>query len=269
MIAAISPAASNVEETISTLRFATSVKKIKTHAVQNKEAPGAVVKDLQAEVELLRQQLNEARTLPIGGTAETQDRLHEAESLIQSMKVTWQEEIQKSQAAKEARNNALEDLGLTTEEISDAFGVKGTWPYLLNISDDPLLSGSLMYFLKPNVATRIGSNPQNEIVLKGLAVKNIACIIKYTVVQNGTSDRFDSPERETSGSAALSSEQLLNIEVPDPTARVLLNGKMLNTAHSNDTETDESINNSRGGSSMTYSLHHHDRLIIGRAFAFR
>ena len=41
-------------------------------------------------------------------------------------------------------------------------------PYLLNISDDPLLTGSLLYFIKPDVKTTVGADASCTITLKGL-----------------------------------------------------------------------------------------------------
>merc|ERR1719281_1908256 len=57
MIAAISPASDNVEETISTLRFASSVKKIKTVAKQNLDKKDELIQNLQAEIKKMKQQL--------------------------------------------------------------------------------------------------------------------------------------------------------------------------------------------------------------------
>merc|ERR1719355_507166 len=54
MIAAISPASDNIEETISTLRFASSVKKIKTVAKQNKDKKDAMIENLQEEIKRLK-----------------------------------------------------------------------------------------------------------------------------------------------------------------------------------------------------------------------
>merc|ERR1719191_1521958 len=54
MIAALSPALSNQEETVGTLRFAESVKAIKTKATRNVQSPDSLVAELRAECERLR-----------------------------------------------------------------------------------------------------------------------------------------------------------------------------------------------------------------------
>ena len=47
MIAALSPSSDNMEETVSTLRFASSVKMIKTVATQNKDKKDELIEHLQ------------------------------------------------------------------------------------------------------------------------------------------------------------------------------------------------------------------------------
>merc|ERR1719487_2375553 len=54
MIAAISPASDNREETISTLRFASSVKQIKTVATQNKDKKDEMIDNLNDEIKKLK-----------------------------------------------------------------------------------------------------------------------------------------------------------------------------------------------------------------------
>ncbi len=49
-------------------------------------------------------------------------------------------------------------------------------PYLLNISDDPMLSGCLMYFVpQGGGATTIGRGEANAIRLEGLGIPDALC----------------------------------------------------------------------------------------------
>lgn len=57
MIAAISPADVNYDETLSTLRYAERAKRIVNKAVVNEDANGKLMRDLQAEVALLKAKL--------------------------------------------------------------------------------------------------------------------------------------------------------------------------------------------------------------------
>lgn len=54
MIAAISPADVQYEETLSTLRYADQAKKIKNKAVINEDPNAKLVRELKEELELLR-----------------------------------------------------------------------------------------------------------------------------------------------------------------------------------------------------------------------
>lgn len=60
MIATISPAADNYEETLSTLRYADRAKRIVNHAVVNEDPNAKVIRELREEVEKLREQLSQA-----------------------------------------------------------------------------------------------------------------------------------------------------------------------------------------------------------------
>lgn len=59
MIATISPAADNFEETLSTLRYADRAKRIVNHAVVNEDPNAKVIRELKEEVEMLRNQINQ------------------------------------------------------------------------------------------------------------------------------------------------------------------------------------------------------------------
>lgn len=61
MVATISPAADNYEETLSTLRYADRAKRIVNHAVVNEDPNARIIRDLRDEVDMLKQQLNEAQ----------------------------------------------------------------------------------------------------------------------------------------------------------------------------------------------------------------
>ena len=57
MMATISPAADNYEETLGTLRYADRAKRITNHAVINEDPNAKIIRELRAEVESLRAQL--------------------------------------------------------------------------------------------------------------------------------------------------------------------------------------------------------------------
>nr|CAH7717501.1 unnamed protein product [Callosobruchus chinensis] len=60
MVATISPAADNYEETLSTLRYADRAKRIVNHAVVNEDPNARIIRELTEEVETLREMLKHA-----------------------------------------------------------------------------------------------------------------------------------------------------------------------------------------------------------------
>lgn len=60
MVATISPAADNYDETLSTLRYADRAKNIVNHAVVNEDPNAKIIRELRVEVEKLRVQLTQA-----------------------------------------------------------------------------------------------------------------------------------------------------------------------------------------------------------------
>lgn len=66
MVATVSPAADNYEETLSTLRYADRAKNIVNHAVVNEDPNARIIRELREEVEKLRDQLTQAEVRPTG-----------------------------------------------------------------------------------------------------------------------------------------------------------------------------------------------------------
>lgn len=60
MIATVSPAADNYNETLSTLRYADRAKNIINHAVVNEDPNARIIRELREEVDKLREQLSRA-----------------------------------------------------------------------------------------------------------------------------------------------------------------------------------------------------------------
>ena len=63
MVATISPAADNYEETLSTLRYANRAKHIVNHAVVNEDPNARIIRELRQEVEALKEMLKHATAL--------------------------------------------------------------------------------------------------------------------------------------------------------------------------------------------------------------
>ena len=196
MIAAISPADINFEETLSTLRYADSAKRIKNHAVINEDPNARMIRELKEELALLRSKLGSG----VGGTAveeyppgtpldqqfvsvpqadgsikrvskaEIMEQLSQSEKLYKDLNQTWEEKLATTERIHKEREAALEELGISIEKGNIGLSTPRKMPHLVNLSDDPLLAELLIYNLKPGTTT-VGNvdaeNNTSEIRLTG------------------------------------------------------------------------------------------------------
>ncbi|KAA8583439.1 hypothetical protein FQN60_015985, partial [Etheostoma spectabile] len=173
MVATISPAADNYDETLSTLRYADRAKSIVNHAVVNEDPNARIIRQLREEVEKLREQLTEAESMK---APELKDRLEESEKLIQEMTVTWEDKLQKTEAIAQERQRQLESLGISLQ--SSGIRVVDDKCFLVNLNADPALNELLVYYLKEH--TRVGSADSQDIQLCGMAIQAEHCVIDIT-----------------------------------------------------------------------------------------
>lgn len=172
MIAAVSPASSDLDETISTLRFADHVKKIKTAVTCNKVNKADVVKQLQEQIKRLTEQLNTK-----DGGAGTVEKIAELEAVCSQFKEAFQQEKSRSEALAAERAECLNEMGLSVK--SEGVSVMAdAVPYLVNLSEDPYLQGCLMYFLKGPEEVTIGNTDGNKVRICGLGIWPKHCIIQ-------------------------------------------------------------------------------------------
>ncbi|KAA0150653.1 hypothetical protein FNF27_02763 [Cafeteria roenbergensis] len=102
MIAAISPADDNYEETLSTLRYADRAKQIKNKAVINEDVNQAMIRELRSEIEELRRQLLEQQAKASGAAAAGEEvdteRVTELEDTIAALEHAKQQSWEQQQA---------------------------------------------------------------------------------------------------------------------------------------------------------------------------
>ncbi|KAI0885517.1 kinesin heavy chain [Annulohypoxylon maeteangense] len=212
MIAAISPADINYDETLSTLRYADSAKRIKNHAVVNEDANARMIRELKEELSLLRSKLGGGATGGAGGPAvppeevyaegtplekqivsitqsdgsvkkvskaEIAEQLNQSEKLLTDLNQTWEEKLQKTEEIHKEREAALEELGISIEKGFVGLHTPKKMPHLVNLSDDPLLAECLVYNLKPGKTTvgNVDSNSEHQanIRLNGTRILHEHC----------------------------------------------------------------------------------------------
>ncbi|KAL7987188.1 hypothetical protein Chor_006107 [Crotalus horridus] len=173
MVATVSPAADNYDETLSTLRYADRAKNIVNHAVVNEDPNARIIRELREEVEKLREQLTKAEAMK---SPELKERLEESEKLIQEMTVTWEEKLRKTEEIAQERQKQLESLGISLQ--SSGIKVGDNKCFLVNLNADPALNELLVYYLKEH--TLIGSDNSQDIQLCGLGILPEHCIIDIT-----------------------------------------------------------------------------------------
>ncbi|XP_069985793.1 kinesin-like protein KIF13A isoform X3 [Penaeus vannamei] len=194
MVATVSPAADNYEETLSTLRYADRAKRIVNHAVVNEDPNAKIIRELREEVETLRTQLQSLRQVTRDGHASLQEeeslneKLHESEKLITNLSETWEDKLKKTERVQQERQQALEKMGISVQ--ASGISVEKNKYYLVNLNADPSLNEMLVYYLKDRTLVGrpdAGSTP-NDIQLSGVGIETHHSVL---VIEN--SDLFLEP----------------------------------------------------------------------------
>lgn len=165
MVATISPALDNYEETLSTLRYADRAKRIVNHAVVNEDPNARIIRELRAEVDALKEMLLNAAQPGV-----LKEKLSENEKLMKEMSLTWEEKLHKTEQMQEDRRHALEKMGISVQ--SSGIKVEKNKYFLVNLNDDPSLNELLVYYLKERTLVgRPEAVTQQDIQLMGLGIQ--------------------------------------------------------------------------------------------------
>ncbi|XP_041647234.1 kinesin-like protein KIF1A isoform X18 [Cheilinus undulatus] len=215
MVAALSPADINYDETLSTLRYADRAKQIRCNAVINEDPNNRLVRELKEEVSRLKELLYAQglgdiiemtnamtgmspspslsalssragsiaslhdRIMFSPGSEEAIERLKETEKIIAELNETWEEKLRRTEAIRMEREALLAEMGVAMREDGGTVGVfspKKT-PHLVNLNEDPLMSECLLYYIKDGI-TRVGrldASSRQDIVLSGHFIKDEHC----------------------------------------------------------------------------------------------
>ncbi|XP_060690304.1 kinesin-like protein KIF1A isoform X16 [Hemiscyllium ocellatum] len=225
MVAALSPADINYDETLSTLRYADRAKQIRCNAVINEDPNNKLIRELKDEVSRLRdllctQGLGDIidlsgmvagvspspslsalssragsvsslhdRLMIAPGSEEAIERLKETEKIIAELNETWEEKLRRTEAIRMEREALLAEMGVAMREDGGTLGVfspKKT-PHLVNLNEDPLMSECLLYYIKDGT-TRVGredAERRQDIVLSGHFIKEEHCIFRSDIKSLG------------------------------------------------------------------------------------
>uniref|UniRef100_UPI0037E9B30F kinesin-like protein KIF14 n=1 Tax=Semicossyphus pulcher TaxID=241346 RepID=UPI0037E9B30F len=182
MIATVSPAGSNVEESLSTLRYAQQARTIINVAKVNEDTSAKLIRELKAEVEKLR-----AAQTSSQGIEPQRVRLFEQEIVALRNKLcqqeremveanrAWREKLEQAEIRKREETKELQKAGVT-------FKVDNRLPNLVNLNEDPQLSEMLLYMIKEGRTTvgKLKSESCHDIQLTGALIAEQHCVINST-----------------------------------------------------------------------------------------
>ncbi|XP_037351641.1 kinesin-like protein KIF14 isoform X2 [Talpa occidentalis] len=180
MIATISPAASNIEETLSTLRYANQARMIVNIAKVNEDMNAKLIRELKAEIEKLKaaQRSNrnidpERYRLCRQEITSLRMKLHQQERDMAEMQRMWKDKLEQAEKRKLQETKELQKAGIT-------FQMDNHLPNFVNLNEDPQLSEMLLYMIKEG-ATTVGKykpNSSHDIQLSGVLIADDHCTIR-------------------------------------------------------------------------------------------
>ena len=267
MIAALSPADINYEETLSTLRYADRAKQIKNRAVVNEDPNEKLIRGLRDEIDALRRALasggGSAAAAPDAASSSAAERARlraefdaerEAErarmreELETKLKLEfeeskpWEERLADAKERAGARERELREMGVLTgaaraAQLERARAV----PHMTNLHEDAQLAEQALFFFEPGRETTVGRKDAPtppDVTLAGLpGTLPVHALIRCTTAAGG------------GGAAAAAAQPLLvTVEPAAPGAKVYVDGDLITAAT---------------------PLHHLARLVFGASQAFK
>mmetsp|Transcript_26294 Transcript_26294/g.44369 ORF Transcript_26294/g.44369 Transcript_26294/m.44369 type:complete len:747 (-) Transcript_26294:2537-4777(-) len=209
MVAAVSPSSADYDETISTLKYADNVKKVRNRVAVNissdvlaSEGAMQLVPVLQAEVQKLREMLQTQQTqqslttnisLNDEDTIEIMEEMHarvselelqlkDRESLIKSLELSVGEHNSPVPFSALTASASV-DRSLDSSVRSQPFivladdAVDTTLPRVINLNQDPLFSECLVYYIPDGVAIAGCDEMDVDILLSGPDILSKHCLL--------------------------------------------------------------------------------------------
>ncbi|XP_071633443.1 kinesin-like protein Klp98A isoform X1 [Temnothorax longispinosus] len=173
MIATISPAECNYNDTLSTLRYANRAKNIINKPTINEDANVKLIRELRAEIEKLKSLIDKNMSVekpPQVLLAQIQEKQEQEKVLTEEWTEKWRETQQILQEQKA--------LGLRKSGVGVV--LDSEMPHLVGIDDDLLSTGVTLYHLKEG-KTLVGTEEASvvqDIVLTGADVESEHCIVE-------------------------------------------------------------------------------------------
>eukprot|EP00039_Didymoeca_costata_P005378 m.81148 g.81148 ORF g.81148 m.81148 type:complete len:1330 (+) comp12793_c0_seq1:169-4158(+) len=182
MIATLSPASDNFEETLSTLRYADRAKSIVNKATINEDPNARLIRELREELERLRTQAGSGGG---GGSdaeaKELREKLLETEGMIQEMTKSWEEKLKESENIVAQHRKLLNDHKATFKGDAGGRGLQlqSTLPHFVSLSQG--LDFQITIYTLPEGITRLGTEEAEEppdVILVGDNVQSEHAIVE-------------------------------------------------------------------------------------------
>eukprot|EP00927_Polykrikos_kofoidii_P002367 TRINITY_DN10934_c0_g1_i1.p1 TRINITY_DN10934_c0_g1~~TRINITY_DN10934_c0_g1_i1.p1 ORF type:complete len:882 (+),score=141.20 TRINITY_DN10934_c0_g1_i1:376-2646(+) len=176
MICALSPASSNFQETLSTLRYADRAKQIKNTAVVNENPQDKLIREMREENAKLKAMIESGGAMVDASLIqEKQEELAQLAKALEESKRSFEERLQE----RREEEKHLSVHRSTIRRTAGAFGL--SHPQLVNLNEQVQLSCRLKYELSPGSCYRICCGPESS---------------------SGEEDEDDSNENESSSSSS-------------------------------------------------------------------
>ena len=186
MIAAISPANVNYEETLSTLRWASSAKHISCKVVKNEDPTQKLIDDLKAEIDALKAALAGQQPGGGGGGGEG-TTLATAQAALTALAGTRDNDGEDAMAF--VRKRRLQRKASRVFVLSENADKSAATPQLKYVSDDPSAPPLRVYIARGQVLTvgRPDAEREADLKLDGIGMARDHCTIERSA------DGVDSP----------------------------------------------------------------------------
>ncbi|GLH01289.1 Kinesin-like protein unc-104 [Gryllus bimaculatus] len=220
MLATVSPCNVHAEETLATLRYACQARTIVNRVRVNEDPNDRLIRDLRAEVDrltALKEVFEHHKKHPLGeGDNGMSEEIHRKEQEIRRLKEqlkqsqeylsksdrSWSERLQEAEQRKSAELKYLKQCGLAVH-----LDWNEQQPCLVNLTADPILSGTLFYLLPPGIVQIGRQNSGVEDDIPDICLNGPLVRRKHCTIQN------------LGGSLSL---------IPGSDGQTFVNGKMVN-----------------------------------------
>eukprot|EP00392_Amoebophrya_sp_AT5.2_P002487 g2492.t1 len=210
-----------------------SVKKVRLTASVNQQDEGEadlMLQTFRTEIEELRTELHSNHNPSSPKAGRLRREVEAMESLNAMVSSKYDRKNWDDARRREKEQELMRQEVLANLRVGRIQGLASDDPYILNISDDVALTGRLLYLLDQPLM-HVGSAPHNQIRLLGLGIGTVMCTIKR---EEGVTKQ----------------DMKLQLQKKERGGRLVINGKEI---------TDGAV----------LDLKHGDRILVGRAFAFR